>query len=398
MTLAANVMHFARLLRRAGLPVGPSETIAAQNALTQIDLGSKIEAKTALRAVMIHRHEHQDVFDQAFALFWRDPSAAEQAAAMALLDAQKHKKPERPPPASRRVAEAFTNPNAPKPKPEEEPPVQDAILTVSDQERLQSMDFEAMSAAEIEDAKKEIRRLRLPLDLRKTRTMRPDPNGPTMNLRRTIRASLRQGGEILSIARDRRRTRPPPLVVLCDISGSMGRYAQILLHFLHAVTNDRDRVHIFLFGTRLTNVTRQLRARDPEAAFQMVSHAVPDWSGGTRIGEALEKFNKLWARRVLGQGAIVLLISDGLDRDGAVGLADNMDRLHRSSRRLIWLNPLLRWAGFEPKSQGIRAMLPHVDEFRPVHNLVSLRALIESLSKPAPKPLNWTSDTKRAAE
>ena len=390
MTLAANVMHFARLLRRAGLPVGPSETIAAQNALTQIDLGSKIEAKTALRAVMIHRHEHQDVFDQAFALFWRDPSAAEQAAAMALLDAQKHKKPERPPPASRRVAEAFTNPNAPKPKPEEAPPVQDAILTVSDQERLQSMDFEAMSAAEIEDAKKEIRRLRLPLDLRKTRTMRPDPNGPTMNLRRTIRASLRQGGEILSIARDRRRTRPPPLVVLCDISGSMGRYAQILLHFLHAVTNDRDRVHIFLFGTRLTNVTRQLRARDPEAAFQMVSHAVPDWSGGTRIGEALEKFNKLWARRVLGQGAIVLLISDGLDRDGAVGLADNMDRLHRSSRRLIWLNPLLRWAGFEPKSQGIRAMLPHVDEFRPVHNLVSLRALIESLSRPAPKPLNWT--------
>ncbi len=391
MTLATNVMHFARLLRRAGLPVGPAETIAAQNALTRIDLGSKIEAKTALRAVMIHRHEHQDVFDQAFALFWRDPSAAEQAAAMALLDAQKHNKPERPPPASRRVAEAFTNPNAPKPKPEEEPPVQDAVLTVSDQERLQSMDFEAMSAAEIEDAKKAIRRLRLPLDLRKTRTMRPDPNGPRMNLRRTIRSSLRQGGEILAIARDRRRTRPPPLVVLCDISGSMGRYAQILLHFLHAVTNERDRVHVFLFGTRLTNVTRQLRARDPEVAFQMISHAVPDWSGGTRIGEALEKFNKLWARRVLGQGAVVLLITDGLDRDGAVGLADNMDRLHRSSRRLIWLNPLLRWAGFEPKSQGIRAMLPHVDEFRPVHNLASLRALIESLSKPAPKPLSWTS-------
>ncbi|MSP03592.1 MAG: VWA domain-containing protein [Acetobacteraceae bacterium] len=391
MTLAANVMHFARLLRRAGLPVGPAETIAAQEALTRIDLGVKTEARTALRAVMIHRHEHQDVFDQAFALFWRDPSAAEQAAAMALLDAQKHKKPERPPPASRRVAEAFTNPNAPRPKPGEVPPVQDAVLTVSDQERLQVMDFEAMSAAEIEDAKKEIRRLRLPLDLRRTRTMRPDPNGPVMNLRRTIRSSLRQGGEILAIARDRRHTRPPPLVVLCDISGSMGRYAQILLHFLHAVTNDRDRVHVFLFGTRLTNVTRQLRARDPEVAFQMVSHAVPDWSGGTRIGESLEKFNKLWARRVLGQGAVVLLITDGLDRDGAMGLSDNMDRLHRSSRRLIWLNPLLRWAGFEPKSQGIRAMLPHVDEFRPVHNLASLRALVDLLSRPAPRPLNWTA-------
>jgi uncharacterized protein with von Willebrand factor type A (vWA) domain len=390
-TLSANVMHFARLLRRAGLPVGPAETLAAQNALTQIDLGSKIEARTALRAVMTHRHEHQEVFDQAFALFWRDPSAAEQAAAMALMDAQKQK-PERPPAASRRVAEAFTNPNTPKPKPEEEPPVLDAVLTVSDQERLQTMDFEAMSAAEIEDAKKEIRRLSLPLDLRNTRSMRPDPTGPVMNLRRTIRSSLRQGGEILSIARDRRQTRPPPLVVLCDISGSMGRYAQILLHFLHAVTNHRDRVSIFLFGTRLTNVTRQLRARDPEVAFQMVSHTVPDWSGGTRIGEALERFNKLWARRVLGQGAIVLLITDGLDRDGAAGLAENMDRLHRSSRRLIWLNPLLRWSGFEPKSQGIRAMLPHVDEFRPVHNLASLRGLVDLLSRPAPRPLAWTPE------
>jgi uncharacterized protein len=172
---------------------------------------------------------------------------------------------------------------------------------------------------------------------------------------------------------------------LCDISGSMARYAQILLHFLHAVTNDRDRVQVFLFGTRLSNVTRQLRHRDPEAAFQMVSHIVPDWSGGTRIGEALDSFNHLWARRVLGQGAIVLLITDGLDRDGAKGLAENMDRLHRSCRRLIWLNPLLRWAGFEPKSQGIRAMLPHVDDFRPVHNLASLRALVDLLSRPLPQ-------------
>jgi uncharacterized protein with von Willebrand factor type A (vWA) domain len=391
-TLSSNVMHFARLLRRAGLPVGPAETIAAQNALTQIDLASKTETRTALRTAMVHRHEHQEVFDQAFALFWRDPSAAEQAAAMALLDAQKDKKQERPPPVSRRVAEAFTNPNTPKPKAEDEPPVQDAVLTVSDQERLQTMDFEAMSAAEIEDAKKEIRRLTLPLDLRQTRSTKPDPTGPIMDLRRTIRSSLRQGGEILTIARNRRQTRPPPLVVLCDISGSMGRYAQILLHFLHAVTNHRDRVSVFLFGTRLTNVTRQLRARDPEVAFQMVSHTVPDWSGGTRIGEALDRFNKLWARRVLGQGAIVLLITDGLDRDGAVGLADNMDRLHRSSRRLIWLNPLLRWAGFEPKSQGIRAMLPHVDEFRPVHNLASLRTLVDSLSRPAPRPLGWTPE------
>jgi uncharacterized protein len=381
--IAANVMHFARLLRRAGLPVGPAETIAAQQALTRIDLASRTQARTALRSVMIHRHEHQEVFDQAFALFWRDPAAAEQAAAMALLDAQKQPKPERAPPASRRVAEAFAS-RKERPPQQQEPPVIDMTMTVSEQERLQQMDFEAMGAAEIANAKREIRRLVLPLDLRRTRRLRADQNGPVTDLKRTIRGSLRQGGEILTIARNRKVTRPPPLVVLCDISGSMSRYAQVLLHFLHAVTNDRDRVSVFLFGTRLSNVTRQLKARDPEVAFQMVAHAVPDWSGGTRIGEAVASFNHLWAKRVLGQGAVVLLITDGLDRDGAHGLAENMDRLHRSCTRLIWLNPLLRWSGFEPKSQGIKAMLPHVDEFRPVHNLASLRSLIELLSRPAP--------------
>jgi uncharacterized protein len=382
--LAANVMHFARLLRRAGLPVGPAETLAAQQALTRIDIGNRTEVRTALRTSMIHRHEHQDVFDYAFALFWRDPTIAEQAAAMALLEAQKEVKRERPPPAARRVAEAFAPPHRDERRDNEEPPSLDVAMTVSDRERLQQMDFEAMSAAEIDEAKREIRRLTLPLDERRTRRRRPDPLGPTADLRRTIRASLRSGGEILQIARTRRVSRPPPLVVLCDISGSMARYSQILLHFLHAVTNDRARVCVFLFGTRLSNVTRQLRHRDPEVAFQMVAHAVPDWSGGTRIGEALATFNKVWARRVLGQGAIVLLISDGLDREGAKGLAENTDRLHRSCRRLIWLNPLLRWAGFEAKSQGARAMLPHVDELRPVHNLASLRALVDVLSRPAP--------------
>jgi uncharacterized protein with von Willebrand factor type A (vWA) domain len=381
--LATNVMHFARLLRRAGLPVGPADTIGAQQAMMHVDLASKIEVRTALRTAMVHRHEHREVFDQAFALFWRDPSAAEQAAAMALLDAQKERKPEKPPPAARRVAEAFALRTERPPTPKEEPPKHDMTMTVSEQERLRQMDFEAMGVAEIAEAKREIRRLVLPLDLRRTRRLRADSSGPVTDLRRTIRASLRQGGEITSIARSRRVTRPPPLVVLCDISGSMARYAQILLHFLHAVTNDRDRVSVFLFGTRLSNVTRQLRARDPEVAFQMVAHSVPDWSGGTRIGEAVASFNRLWAKRVLGQGAVVLLITDGLDRDGAHGLADNMDRLHRSCTRLIWLNPLLRWSGFEPRSQGIRAMLPHVDEFRPVHNLASLRALVDLLSRPA---------------
>ncbi|MBV8914743.1 MAG: VWA domain-containing protein [Acetobacteraceae bacterium] len=381
--LAANVMHFARLLRRAGLPVGAADSVAASRALSLVDIGDRRQAQAALRAVMVHRHEHQDVFDHAFSLFWRDPTASLQAAALALMSNKAPPEQKKPSPGQRRVAEAMATPRE-RPASDEKPPELDAAMTVSEREQLQTMDFEQMSAAQIDNAKQEIRRLRLPLDLRRTRRLRPDSQGPRVDMARTLRQSLRRGGEITDLARSRRVTRPPPLVVICDISGSMARYAQILLHFLHAVVNDRDRVRVFLFGTRLSNITRQLKNKDPEVAFQMVSHAVPDWSGGTRIGEALREFNQRWAKRVLGQGAVVLLVTDGLDRDGAAGLAENMDRLHRSCRRLIWLNPLLRWEGFQPKSQGIRAMLPHVDEFRTVHNLDSLRSLIDLLSRPAP--------------
>ena len=386
--LAVNVLHFARMLRRAGLPVGPADVIAAQQALTRIDLTNRTQAAGAMRASMIHRHEHRDLFDHAFALFWRDPAALTAAAASGLMASDK-KPPARPAPGSRRLTEAMA-PRQPPPQPAREaPPEIDATLTVSTNERLQQMDFEAMGAEEIAAARRAIARLSLPLDHRPTRRFRPDPTGPCIDMRATLRQSLRDGGEVSAIARARRQTRPPPLVVLCDISGSMARYAQILLHFLHAVTNARARVHVFLFGTRLSNITRQLRHRDPEIAFQMVAHVVPDFSGGTRIGAAIEQFNRAWARRVLGQGAVVLLITDGLERDMPPDagpeqhpLGEAMDRLHRSCRRLVWLNPLLRYAGFEPKSLGIRAMLPHVDEFRPVHNLASLAALVDLLSHP----------------
>jgi len=391
--LGANVMHFARLLRRAGLPLGPAEVIAAGQALELIELGDRTQARAALRSLMVHRHEHIELFDHAFDLFWRDPNAAQQAAALALLEGSPPREDQRPAPGARRIAEAMAPPRPPAPpKSEEAPPELDAVMTVSEREQLRSMDIEQMSAEQVGRAKAEIRRLSLPLDLRRTRRLRPSAHGPRIDLAATLRRSLRRGGEMVDLSRSARVVRPPPLVVLCDISGSMARYAQVLLHFLHAVANDRDRVHVFLFGTRLSNITRQLRFRDPEVAFQMVSHAVPDWSGGTRIGEALAEFNQRWARRVLGQGAVVLLVTDGLDRDGALGLAENMDRLHRSCRRLIWLNPLLRWDGFQPKSSGIRAMLPHVDEFRTVHSLDSLRALVELLSRPAPprgRILEW---------
>ncbi len=379
--LAANVLEFARLLRRAGLPVGPAHMLAAVEALSHTGVASRADVRTALRATMVHRHEQAEVFDSAFDLFWRDPAAA-QFDAMALMGDKAPQQDTRPAPVSRRVAEAF---NERKDRRETDAtPERDAVLTVSAAERLQTMDFEAMSAAEITAARAEIRKLRLPLDLRRTRRNRPASHGSRIDMAATLRAGLRHGGELVDLARAERTVRPPPLVVLCDISGSMGRYAQILLHFLHAVANDRDRVSVFLFGTRLTNITRQLRHRDPETAFAAVAAMVPDWSGGTRIGDTIAQFNRQWAKRVLGQGAVVLLVTDGLDRAGADGLPEAMERLHKSCRRLIWLNPLLRWDGFEPRSQGIRAMLPHVDEFRPVHNIASLRALITSLSRPAP--------------
>ncbi len=370
------------MLRRAGLPVGPADMLAAVEALSHAGVGSREDVRTALRATMVRRHEYAELFDSAFSLFWRDPAERQSDQLMALLGEKAPPQERRRSPGSRRLAEAMGSPQ--NEQDSAGTPWIDAALTVSDAERLQTMDFEAMSAADIASAREAVRRLRLPLDMRQTRRTRPARGGARVDMAATLRAGLRNGGELVDLARAERTVRPPPLVVLCDISGSMGRYAQILLHFLHAVANDRDRVSVFLFGTRLTNITRQLRHRDPEAAFAAVASGVPDWSGGTRIGETIAQFNRQWAKRVLGQGAVVLLVTDGLDRAGADGLAEAMERLHKSCRRLIWLNPLLRWDGFEPKSQGIRAMLPHVDEFRPVHNIASLRALIASLSRPAP--------------
>jgi len=396
-TLADNVMHFARLLRRAGLPVGPAETVAATTALRHIDIGKRSVFQAALRAVMVHRHEHRELFDQAFSLFWRNPDASRFASALAAMEGMRAPDEERAAPGSRRIAEAMAATKARPPREEEPPQTFDASLTFSERERLQTMDFEAMSAKDIANAKLQIAKLRLPLDERRTRRWRPSTVGARRSLKATIRRSMRTGGEIVTLAREARVVKPPPLVILCDISGSMARYAQVLLHFAHSVANDRTRVSVFLFGTRLSNVTRQLRDRDAEVAFQMISDIVPDWSGGTRIGEVLAKFNRDWSRRVLGQGAVVLLVTDGLDREGAVGLEENIARLHRSCRRLIWLNPLLRWDGFSPKTQGAKVMLPHVDEFRPVHNLASLQSLIVSLSAlPPPRgaAINaWREDT-----
>jgi hypothetical protein len=258
----------------------------------------------------------------------------------------------------------------------------EARLTFSSREVLQRMDFDTMSAAELAEAKKLIAGLRLPLPVIKTRRFHVQRNGRRIDLRRSLRESLREGGDVIPLVRAARRELHPPLVVLCDISGSMNPYSRMFLHFLHAITNDRDRVSVFVFGTRLTNITRQLRHRDVDVAMARVAEAIKDWSGGTRIGASLREFNWQWSRRVLGQNACVLLVSDGLDREAGEGLGDEMERLAKSCRYLVWLNPLLRYEKFEARPAGVRAMLPHVDLFLPVHNLDSLLDLAKALSGP----------------
>jgi uncharacterized protein with von Willebrand factor type A (vWA) domain len=343
-----------------------------------IDIGNRADVFTTLEAIFVKRHEHALIFRQAFNLFFRASEEWKHMLDSVPLPEQAKKKPQA---GSRRVQEAMSQPRMTETPQHQE---QDLRLSVSDKEILQKKDFAQMSAAEITEALRAVERMRLPQAELLTRRHRPDPHGLRIDLRRTLRASLRTGGEIIDIHRLGRIEKPAPIVALLDISGSMSEYTRLFLHFLHAVGDARKRVSVFLFGTRLTNVTRALRQRDPDEALASCSASVEDWAGGTRISASLHNFNKLWARRVLSQGAIVLLISDGLEREADSKLAFEMDRLHRSCRRLIWLNPLLRFGGFEAKAQGIKMMLPHVDEFRPVHNLSSIQELIATLSRPLP--------------
>src|SRR5579862_3407041 len=376
--IADNIVGFARALRAAGIPVGPGAVIDAMNAVQLVDIGNRADVFSTLEAIFVKRHEHALIFAQAFDLFFRAADEWKQMLDSVPLPDQPRKKP---PPASRRVQEAFSQSQiteTPQAKAEE------IRLSVSDKEILQKKDFAQMTAAEIAEVTRAIADMKLPQAELRTRRYRPDARGLRLDMRRTLRGSLRTGGDIVDIYRLGRIEKPAPIVALLDISGSMSEYTRLFLHFLHAITDARKRVSVFLFGTRLTNVTRSLRARDPDEALASCSAAVEDWAGGTRIASSLHAFNKRWGRRVLGQGAIVLLISDGLEREADAKLAFEMDRLHRSCRRLIWLNPLLRFGGFEPKAQGIKMMLPHVDEFRPVHNLKSIEGLIEALSMPQP--------------
>ena len=372
--LAENIVYFARALRAAGIPVGPGAVLDALEAVETAGVGTRADFYWTLHAVFVKRHEHSILFDQAFRIFFRRRGYIDQLMAMMLPQAP-NTTPRPPEAGATRVHEALFSGLDDKLKKEQEIEL-DTRMTVSDREVLQKKDFAQMTNAEIARAKEAMKRLVMPLAEVRTRRLAPHPRGHLIDIRRTLRASLKGGGDFIDLRFVGPKSKPPPLVALLDISGSMSQYSRIFLHFLHALTGTRKRVSTFLFGTRLTNVTRALRERDPDDALAACSASVPDWSGGTRIASSLHVFNKLWARRVLTQGAIVLLITDGLERDADDMLAFEIDRLHRSCRRLIWLNPLLRFEGFEARARGIKAMLPHVDEFRPIHNLESIAALV----------------------
>ncbi len=377
--LAENVAHFARVLRAAGIPIGTDKVIDAVRVLPEAGLARREDWHDTLGALFVTRHEQQALFDEAFERFWRDPAIEERVRALLLPRVQGRTPREE---SGGRLAEALHPARDPRRELEAPPEVTvDATLTFSASERMRTLDFERMTSAEWMEARRAVASLRLPVPEVRTRRYASSRRGRAVDLAATMRQMARRGGDLASLARRERRLRPPPLVVLCDVSGSMHRYTRMFLHFVHALTRDRERVCTFLFGTRLTNVTRPLRDRDVDESLAKVAGAVHDWAGGTRIASCLHEFNFRWGRRVLGQNACVLLLTDGLDRDDAPGLAAEMDRLHRSCRRLVWLNPLLRYAGFEPRASGIASMLPHVDEFIPMHNLETLRGLAASIAR-----------------
>jgi uncharacterized protein len=374
--LAENIVYFARALREAGVPLGPGAVLDAIAAVKAAGFGDRRDFYATLHAVFVKKHEHSLLFDQAFEIFWKHKGLLEKLIAMFSPKAPSHRQPKRAEAGASRVEDALfkSQPETPKTVPSLD---LDARFTMSEKEVLRTKDFAQMSAAEIEVTRKLIKSLVMPEDRRRTRRFAPSRRRIRIDARRSFRRSLQPGAIDLEFRAS--VVRPPPVVALCDISGSMSEYTRLFLHFLHALGETR-RVSTFLFGTRLTNVTRAMRARDPDDALAQCSALAVDWSGGTRIGEALYRFNREWARRVLGQGAIVVLFTDGLERESVELLAAEMERLGKSSRRVFWVNPLLRFDGFSAKAQGVRAMLPHVDSFRPIHSLANMADLCRALS------------------
>lgn len=388
--LAHNITHFARALRKAGLPIGTGRVVDAIRAVEAAGFTEKQDFYWTLHACFVNRPEHRTVFAQVFRLYWRDPRYLEHMMSMMLPAIRGVQEDRKADAGEKRAAEALLDGverDQPETSEEQEGETEleiDASQTASSEERLRSLDFEQMSTDEIAQAKRLLSRLSLPVKPIESRRSQASHIGHRIDRARTLRAAMRQGGELHDIAKQKPRPRWPNLVVLCDISGSMSQYSRLILHFLHTVSNAKGagwaKVHAFTFGTQLTNITRHLHQRDVDTALAAAGAEAQDWEGGTRIGDCLHAFNRDWSRRVMGQGAVVLLISDGLDRGAPEALAKETERLHLSARRLIWLNPLLRWDGFAPKAQGVAAMLPHVDSFRAGHSIASLEDLATVIS------------------
>ncbi|RAS12445.1 vWA domain-containing protein [Cupriavidus alkaliphilus] len=377
--LARNVTHFMRLLRDGGFALSPAHAVDALAALRLVDIGQRDEVRAALAALVLSGPDQRPLFDAAFDLFWRDPDWEGKLRALLLprVDAGAP-----PPKRSNRLADALAarQPETPSRPAQTEAERIHVPLTFTDQERLAQRDFETLTAQEWRALQHLVRTRRARLALQRTRRLRAATCGTHADLRASARLAVRQHGEWLRWKFRKHAERKPPLVLLLDISGSMSQYSRAVLYFCHALMQSRERLAVFLFGTRLTNITRSLRERDPDEAVAVITGQVRDWAGGTRIGAALASFNRHWARRTLSGRATVLLVTDGLDHEQIDLLGEEMARLRRFAHRIVWLNPLLRYPGFAPQARGVQAILPHVDALRPAHNLDSLLALETLLS------------------
>jgi len=392
--LQHNALVFGRTLRALGFRVQPDRMVLLANALDCVGIESREDVKSAARAILVRAKEDIARFEIAFDEFWR---AHGQSYPAGTGDDSPGGAPhDRDEPVDREGESETGDPTRmPASGTAREPRVDDGASagpkdsgetidgdrsnTYSFAEGLYSKDFSQMSSAELDRARDLTRPGAWDLGRRRTRRMVSGSGKGSFDARRTLRVSLRRGGEVLELRRRRRKNKRRDLVLLCDISGSMDRYSRLLLHFVHTVRHAVGSVEAFVFGTRITRVTRQLRHRDTHAALNEIADSVVDWAGGTRIGDSLFHFNRTWARRVLGRGAIVIVISDGWDRGDVRLLAKEMQRLQRGAFRLIWLNPLLGSAGYRPQTIGMRAALPYVDDFLPANNLKSLVQLAQLL-------------------
>jgi len=377
--LLRNLLLFGRVLRYLGLDVNPGRMVDLVAALGFISIGSRSDFYHSARGLLVHRREDIPRFDEAFEFFWRSRGRALTSLDLrALGERRRYRKPKVvPPPLQDQTASGSDAAAAPG---SDEPPVIQATLTYSEREVLRRKDFADLTTQELNAVKVLMADIMWRVRERRTRRRRPG-RGRLLDFRRTVRRNLRYGGELLDWAEREPKRKPRPLVIIADVSGSMERYTRLLLLFTYGLAKALEqKVEAFVFSTRLTRITRQLKDRNLDRALREVSHVVPDWSGGTRIGDALRAFNFEWGRRVLGHGALTLVISDGWDCGDVGLLREEISRLQRSSRRLIWLNPLLGSPDYQPLTRGIQAALPYIDDFLPVHSLSSLEDLAGHLA------------------